>query len=257
MGFQSSSQLGLQNWKNRSLVRVNENGNLVMHDRLQEMGRKFATFEQKNRLWDSKKESFQCLQDKEVAQKLEGILLNGNEDLPLSLFKNLELPSLRLLQMIEMRPKFVEVLIQQQNVQCLQWLRLQISKIKKLPNDLVHCFHLHVLDFSKCHTLKNLPTSIGKLMALRQLYLSGCHKLKELPSSIGQLTALQKLNLSRCSELKELLTSIGQLTVLQKLNLSWCSKLKELPTSIGQLTALQKLHLFNCSNLKELPTSIG
>jgi hypothetical protein len=47
-----------------------------------------------------------------VAQKLEGILLNGNEDLPLSLFQNLELPSLRLLQMIEMRPKFVEVFIQ-------------------------------------------------------------------------------------------------------------------------------------------------
>jgi hypothetical protein len=45
-----------------------------------------------------------------VAQKLEGILLNGNEDLPLSLFKNFGLPSLRLLQMIEMMPKFVKVL---------------------------------------------------------------------------------------------------------------------------------------------------
>jgi len=47
-----------------------------------------------------------------VAQKLEGILLNGNEDLPLSLFKNLELPSLKLLQMIEMMPKFVKVFIE-------------------------------------------------------------------------------------------------------------------------------------------------
>ncbi len=101
-----------------------------------------------------------------MAQKLEGILLNGNEDLPLSLFKNLELPSFRLLQMIEMRPKFVEAFIQQQNVQCLQYLRLHISRIKKLPNDLVNCLHLHVFDLSKCHTLKKLPTSIGKFMAL-------------------------------------------------------------------------------------------
>ncbi len=50
-----------------------------------------------------------------MAQKLEGILLNGNEDLPLSLFKNLELPSLRLLQMIEMMTKFVKVFMQFEN----------------------------------------------------------------------------------------------------------------------------------------------
>ncbi|CAK9278148.1 unnamed protein product [Sphagnum jensenii] len=252
---QSSPQLGLQNLKDRSLVKLNENGNLVMHDQLRDMGRKFATIEEKNRLWDSKKESFQCLQHKEVAQKMEGIFLNGNENLPLSLFKNLEFPSLRLLHMIEMKPKFVEVFIQRQNVQCLQWLCLDISRIKKLPNDLVHCFHLHVLDLSQCHNLKKLPKSIGKLTALQTLDLSWCLKLKELPTSIGRLTTLQ-LDLSRCSELKELPTSIGQLTALQKLNLDECSKLKELPTSIGQLTTLQTLKLSMCSKLKGVPTSI-
>jgi hypothetical protein len=63
---QSSPQLGLRNLKDRSLVKQNEIGNLVMHDQLQDMGRKIATIEKKNRLWDSKKESFQCLQNKEV-----------------------------------------------------------------------------------------------------------------------------------------------------------------------------------------------
>jgi hypothetical protein len=63
---QSSPQLGLQNLKDRSLVKLRENGNLVMHDQLRDMGRKIATIEHKNRLWDSKKESFQCLQHKEV-----------------------------------------------------------------------------------------------------------------------------------------------------------------------------------------------
>jgi hypothetical protein len=61
--FQSSPQFGLQNLKDRSLVKLSENGNLVMHDQLRDMGRKFA---RNNRLWDSKKESFQCLQNKEV-----------------------------------------------------------------------------------------------------------------------------------------------------------------------------------------------
>jgi hypothetical protein len=60
---QSSPQLGLRNLKDRSLVKLSENGNLVMHDQLRDMGRKFS---RKNRLWDSKKESFQCLQHKEV-----------------------------------------------------------------------------------------------------------------------------------------------------------------------------------------------
>ncbi len=39
---QSSPQLGLQNLKDRSLVKLSENGNLVMHDQLRDMGRKFA-----------------------------------------------------------------------------------------------------------------------------------------------------------------------------------------------------------------------
>jgi hypothetical protein len=60
---QSSPQLGLQNLIDRSLVKLSENGNLVMHDQLRDMGRKIA---RNNRLWDSKKESFQCLQHKEV-----------------------------------------------------------------------------------------------------------------------------------------------------------------------------------------------
>jgi Leucine-rich repeat (LRR) protein len=184
-----------------------------------------------------------------VAQKLEGILLNGNEDLPLSLFKNLELPSLRLLQLIEIGPQFVKVFIQQRNVQCLQWLRLHISKIKKLPNDLGHCFHLHVLELSRCSKLKELPTSIGQLTALQNLDLSRCSKLKELPTSIGQLTVLEKLDLSWCSELKELPTSIGQLTALRKLNLRGCFKLKELPTSINQLMVSKKLDLIRDSKL--------
>jgi hypothetical protein len=39
-------------------VKLSENGNLVMHNQLRDMGRKFAMIEQKNWLWDSKKESF-------------------------------------------------------------------------------------------------------------------------------------------------------------------------------------------------------
>ncbi len=45
---QSSPQLGLWNLKDRSLVKLSENGYLVMHEQLWDMGWKFATIKQKN-----------------------------------------------------------------------------------------------------------------------------------------------------------------------------------------------------------------
>ncbi|CAK9267667.1 unnamed protein product, partial [Sphagnum jensenii] len=47
-----SSTLELQNLKDRSLVKVKEDGNLSIHDQLRDMGRKFAIREEKNRIWD-------------------------------------------------------------------------------------------------------------------------------------------------------------------------------------------------------------
>jgi hypothetical protein len=47
-----SSTLELQNLKDRSLVKVNKDGNLIMHDQLRDMGRKFAIQEENNRIWD-------------------------------------------------------------------------------------------------------------------------------------------------------------------------------------------------------------
>jgi hypothetical protein len=49
-----SSTLELQNLKDRSLVKVKEDGNLYIHDQLRDMGRKFAIQEEKNRIWDLK-----------------------------------------------------------------------------------------------------------------------------------------------------------------------------------------------------------
>jgi hypothetical protein len=45
-----SSTLELQNLKDRSLVKVKEDGNLSIHDQLRDMGRKFAIQKEKNRI---------------------------------------------------------------------------------------------------------------------------------------------------------------------------------------------------------------
>jgi len=60
-----SSILELQHLKNRSLVKVNKDGNLTMHDQLRDMGKKFAIQEEKNRIWDPET-NLQILHDQKV-----------------------------------------------------------------------------------------------------------------------------------------------------------------------------------------------
>jgi hypothetical protein len=60
-----SSKLELQNLKDRSLIKVNKDGNLTMHDQLRDMGRKFAKEEEENRIWDPET-NLQNLQEQKV-----------------------------------------------------------------------------------------------------------------------------------------------------------------------------------------------
>jgi len=60
-----SSTLELQNLKDRFLVKVNKDGNLIMHDQLRDMGRKFAIQKEKNRIWDPKT-NLQILHEQKV-----------------------------------------------------------------------------------------------------------------------------------------------------------------------------------------------
>ncbi|CAM6071626.1 unnamed protein product [Sphagnum tenellum] len=291
-----SPMLGLQNLKDRSLIKWAEDGSLYMHEQLQDMGRNIAMQVTMNRfIWKPNI----YLQNNQVPamENLEGISLKKCEDLP-SLFQNgsKEFHNLRLLDLTKASPNVVENFIQSRNLNNLRWLCLQECMIQKLPTNLFKCSRLQVLHLTKCSnlhiifdflinnlnssinvdmknlpitislqelvlwgcsSLQELPTSIGQFNALKELNLSCCSSLQELPTSIGQLNALQNLRLHGCWNLQELPASIGQLNALQNLDLRECWKLQELPTSIGQLNALQNLHLNDCSSLQELPTSIG
>jgi hypothetical protein len=60
-----SSTLELQNLKDRSLVKVKEDGNLSIHDQLRDMGRKFAIQKENYRIWDPKT-NLQILHEQKV-----------------------------------------------------------------------------------------------------------------------------------------------------------------------------------------------
>jgi len=71
-----SSTLELQNLKDRSLVKVKEDGNLSIHDQLRDMGRKFAIREEKNRIWDLET-NLQYFHKQEVPSRLQGLSWEG------------------------------------------------------------------------------------------------------------------------------------------------------------------------------------
>ncbi|CAK9209849.1 unnamed protein product, partial [Sphagnum troendelagicum] len=215
-----SSTLELQNLKDRSLIKVNKDGNLIMHDQLRDMGQKFAI-----RL----------------------------KELPTFIDKLIALQSLNLSRSSQLKelPPSIDKLTTLQSLDLSRCLQL-----KELPTSINKLIALQSLHLARCSKLKELPTSIDNLTTLRWLDLSGCLELKELPTSIDKLTALRWLDLSKCSKLKELPTSIDKLTSLEKLDLSGCSNLTELPISINKLISLENLDLSKCLNLMELPTSI-
>jgi energy-coupling factor transporter ATP-binding protein EcfA2 len=51
----SSPRINLSNLQNRSFLKVRKNGEIIIHDQLRDLGRKIASQDQKNRLWDPKK----------------------------------------------------------------------------------------------------------------------------------------------------------------------------------------------------------
>jgi hypothetical protein len=133
-----------------------------------------------------------------VASTLQGLSLEGNENLGVGIFKNVHLPKLRLFDMAQVSSNILEGFLHDQDVYELRWIHWQEAHIKEIPFNFGHCPNLRVLDLSKCINLKVLPTSIEKLTILQHLGLSKCSKLQELPTSLNNLITLQELDLSGC-----------------------------------------------------------
>nr|BCM95301.1 disease resistance protein [Brassica rapa subsp. pekinensis] len=142
------------------------------------------------------------------------------------------------------------------NPELLMEIKMSCSNLEKLWEGNKTIRNLKWMDLSHSKNLKELP-NLSTATNLRELGLFGCSSLMELPSSIGNLTNLKKLNLKLCSSLMELPSSIGNMTNLENLNLSGCSSLVELPSSISNMTNLEKLNLSQCSSVVRLSFSIG
>ncbi|KAK8312804.1 hypothetical protein V6Z12_D01G066800 [Gossypium hirsutum] len=276
----------------KSLVTIDEDNKLSMHDLLQEMGRKIVYQESTNelgkrsRLWEEK-----------ATEAVQGLVIGSirkqntwtlSADAFLTM-KRLRLPKvfnvpnsrgfkylsneLRLLEWHGYPFKSFPSSFQPEN---LVALLLPYSRIEKLWKPNMALYKLKLVDLKSSKNLVKTPDfsmapnleslilegtgiadfhpSIRFLRRLKLLNLRICKSLRSFPSKIGK-QSLETLILLGCSNIKWIPEVVGEMECLKKLHLDGTG-INELPSSIGHLRSLVLLNLKDCCKLENIPSSI-
>ncbi|KAM4070558.1 hypothetical protein ACB094_12G174000 [Castanea mollissima] len=263
--------------KDKSLITIDDQGILWMHDLLQDMGQEIVRRESpkepggRSRLWIYK-DIIHVLKNNTGTEVVEGIMLN----LPIQKVEHLsaeafsKMKNLRLLKIGNEKPPkdFINGTMQ---------LPKDFNKGKvQLPEGLSYLSNeLRVIEWHGYH-LKCIPTNfqLNKLVELR-MHCSGIKQLwkgnmifDELKlidlsdsqnliktSDFSRVPNLKQLILQRCIRLSKIHTSLGNLKWLIRLDLNGCKCLKSLPKNLGNIKGLKELNVSETA-ITELPSSL-
>lgn len=251
----------LQILKDKSLVEVDKDKRLTMHDLLREMGRKMGDMDVKPNLqpchlWDPERAKEILDELDEGGKEIRGLSLAGlqcEEEINASKFQRMS--EIHLMQLGGARIVGNFSLVSKK----IRWLQWTSSFLTSLPPQLP-LQNLAILDLSNSSTLTRL-WSDGDTQAiprlLRVLRLQNCTALEEVPETIELLTMLRTLDLQGCRRLRLLPRSLGELKRLQELSLNDCELLESLPDGIVSLSNLKAFSMDNCKMITELPLEFG
>ncbi|XP_039059055.1 TMV resistance protein N-like [Hibiscus syriacus] len=279
-GCEFFPDIGIDVLIKKSLLTVDENNKLWMHNLLQEMGRRIVREKsieepgKRCRLWEEK-DVYHVLtkntvsHSREIAyyinvkdrndthnatEAIQGMIIDdkriSNKMLNLNVNAVSKMKKLRLLKVL-----------------CLS----NCDELKYLPNE------LRLLDWMG-YPLRFLPPSfqpdnlvalllphsrieqlwrgnIQPLYKLKVLNLKGSENLIKTPD-FTTAPNLEILILEGCTRIVDVHPSVGVLSRLKLLNLRSCTNLRNLPTKSG-IESLETLILKDCRNLISLPSSIG
>jgi Leucine-rich repeat (LRR) protein len=232
--------------KDKCLVKLDEDRQIVMHDLLHDMGRQVVKSESHkmekgtpSHLWDREMVQ-QVLQNKEGTNKVRGLSTFG--------VGRGDITATNVAENYVGMNRLHFLLLDGDNVKGdfstwsreLSWLQWRNSDLSTLPLEL-NLRKLAVLDLTSNQQLTQIWPNDFEITCkdLRTLILSNCAFLKELPKDIGKLLRLNELDLAFCSSLKALPDSMFQLKELKHLDLTGCSQLGCLPDSIVNLSQLK------------------
>ncbi|XP_024628955.1 disease resistance protein RUN1 isoform X2 [Medicago truncatula] len=269
------ADIGISILIERSLLKVEKNNKLGMHDLLRDMGRAIAgeSSIKDMRLWFhddvlhvlSKKTGTYTIVGMILKYQRTGRIIFGTDSLQ-------EMQKLRLLKLDGVHLMGEYGLISKQ----LRWVDWQRSAFKFIPNDfdlenlvvfeLKHSNlrqvwqetkildKLKILNVSHNKYLKITP-DFSKLPNLEKLIMKDCPSLSEVHQSIGDLKSLVLINLRDCTSLANLPREIYQLKSVKTLIISGCSKIDKLEEDILQMESLTTLIAAN-TGVKQVPFSI-
>ncbi|XP_004492416.1 disease resistance protein Roq1-like [Cicer arietinum] len=269
---------GIQELTDKSLMKIDVNGCVRMHDLIQDMGREIVRQEstlepgKRTRLWFSD-DIVHVLEENKGSDTIEVIIADFRKDIKVKWcgkafghMKNLRiliirnarfsrgpqiLPnSLRVLDWSgyqssslpsDFNPKNLAILNMSES--CLKWF--ESLKVFEM---------LSFLDFEGCKFLTEVP-SLSRLPNLGALCLDYCTNLIRIHDSVGFLVRLVLLSAQGCTQLESLVPYIN-LPSLETLDLRGCSRLECFPEVLGVMENIKDVYLDQTS-LEQLPFTIG
>ncbi|KAB2059436.1 hypothetical protein ES319_A11G302700v1 [Gossypium barbadense] len=253
-----------------------EHDQLLMHDLLQEMGRKIVREKsidepgKRCRLWEER-DVYHLLTKTTVSNSIKIIYMELNKTLTLNGDIFLKMKRLRLLK-VHCLPNCCDLTYLSNELRLLEWsgyslrslplgfqpenlvvLLLPYSNIEQLWKENTPLYKLKVLNLKGSGNLIKAPDVITA-PNLEILVLEGCTRLVYVHPSVGVLTRLKLLNLGGCKSLRSFPTRI-RMESLEMLTLLGCSKLQSFPEIDGKMECLLEV-CFDGTNIKELPSSI-
>ncbi|KAG4161385.1 hypothetical protein ERO13_D01G051410v2, partial [Gossypium hirsutum] len=264
----------------KSLVTIDEDNKLSMHDLLQEMGRKIVYQESPNepgkrsRLWEEKDTDYVLIENT-ATEAVQGLVIDSvirkQSTWTLNADAFLTMNRLRLLRVFNV-PNSRDFKYLSNELRLLEWhgypfksfpssfqpenlveLLLPYSRIEKLWKPNMALYKLKLVDLKGSKNLVKTP-DFSMAPNLESLILEGTG-IVDFDPTVKFLRRLKLLNLRNCKRLRIFPSKIGNGS-LQTLILSGCSNIDRIPEIVGEMECLKELCL-DGTGIKELPSSIG
>ncbi|TYI42153.1 hypothetical protein ES332_A01G077700v1 [Gossypium tomentosum] len=263
----------------KSLITIDEDNKLSMHDLLQEMGRKIVYQESPNepgkrsRLWEEKDTNYVLIENT-ATEAVQGLVIDSirkQNTWTLSAAAFLTMNRLRLLRVFNV-PNSRDFKYLSSELRLLEWhgypfksfpssfqlenlvaLLLPYSRIEKLWKPKMPVYNLKLVDLKGSKNLVKTP-DFSMAPNLESLILEGTG-IVDFDPTVKFLRRLKLLNLRNCKRLRIFPSKIGNGS-LETLILSGCSNIERIPEIVGEMECLKELCL-DGTGIKELPSSIG
>ncbi|KAL3745180.1 hypothetical protein ACJRO7_014311 [Eucalyptus globulus] len=273
--------MGIEVLSLMSLIIIDENRELLMHDQLRDLGREIVYLEnprepqERSRLWICE-EALNVLDNGKGTRKIEALSLGKcgkGRRYTAKMFKKMTnlrflevdganftgdfqslLPELRWLQWQGCPSDFTAVNFHPKKLVVLDLSNSAISEDWGGWDPLKMATELKVLNLKACPSFKRTP-DLSTFVRLEILILAYCKNLEELHPSIGDIKTLVSLNVSGCGKLNELPKGIGRMIELRDLDIRRTG-IQDIPISSDCLMKLECLSLSGCK-ISQLPKSMG